>query len=443
MVNLMWGILGPEIIFGERRSRTLGLGASVRAFNELAVPGIGGIWFGKQLLIAALGVAITQQARIAGKSVQNIETANALEALACYLSFTQSGWKPDRRLLGISKMRNNSKELTFNLLRKPGFYVTQPMRMATVLALPSLGLVETSGSRFNSFTCSQVGREFIDAQLSEYGQCYSTKGVFDYLLSWILAGNLDIAQKAKERLNSALSQVEPLTKGACEILRERLIQGSPQEKPEDRERRNTALLWVDYLRGETNNKITWNDKPSQISAAHWQDLHSGSLFFTTRDAAINVLDRLEAHINNNSDLQYGLDEPIPESLKEHIQTLKIYSKNFLVQNHKDESANTFCRECADSLDINVIESLVRRDERVLRLRGRRVLPGPAFSSNTTQIAESDETEQLNKSGDIEWPEGISHRINNLFLLNKDLRRELSEWLERENNSNAREELNHE
>ena len=53
-----WGLLGPEFLPNTRRTRTLGLGASVRAFNDLAVPGLGGVWYGKQLLLAVLGVAV-------------------------------------------------------------------------------------------------------------------------------------------------------------------------------------------------------------------------------------------------------------------------------------------------------------------------------------------------------------------------------------------------
>ena len=52
-----WGLLRPETIASERRTRTLDLGAAVRTFNDLAIPGLGGVWFGKQLLLATLGVA--------------------------------------------------------------------------------------------------------------------------------------------------------------------------------------------------------------------------------------------------------------------------------------------------------------------------------------------------------------------------------------------------
>jgi hypothetical protein len=34
---MLWGLLGPEKLSSERRTRTLGLGAAVREFNDLAV----------------------------------------------------------------------------------------------------------------------------------------------------------------------------------------------------------------------------------------------------------------------------------------------------------------------------------------------------------------------------------------------------------------------
>ncbi len=86
MGTTIWGLLGPEHIAIERRTRTLNLGACVRAFNDLAVPGFGGVWFGKQLFLATLGIAIAEHVRQSGKRVTNIEVANAVEALGCWLA---------------------------------------------------------------------------------------------------------------------------------------------------------------------------------------------------------------------------------------------------------------------------------------------------------------------------------------------------------------------
>ncbi len=74
MNDLMWGMLGPENVHSERRTRTLELGAAVRHFNELAVPGLGGVWFGKQLFLALLGIAVAERVR-SRRSVAGSPTA--------------------------------------------------------------------------------------------------------------------------------------------------------------------------------------------------------------------------------------------------------------------------------------------------------------------------------------------------------------------------------
>src|SRR5688572_13477793 len=92
MNDAVWGLLGIEDIAAERRTRSLGLGIAVRKFNDLAVPGLGGAWFGKQLLLATLGVALAEQCRASGSRVQNIEAANALEAIACWMALREVKW---------------------------------------------------------------------------------------------------------------------------------------------------------------------------------------------------------------------------------------------------------------------------------------------------------------------------------------------------------------
>jgi hypothetical protein len=97
-----WGLLGPETLANERRTRTLDLGAAVWTFNDLAVPGLGGVWFGKQLLLATLGVAIGERARNSGQRAQNIEVANAVEAQACWLALDSNGWKRDPVIIELT-----------------------------------------------------------------------------------------------------------------------------------------------------------------------------------------------------------------------------------------------------------------------------------------------------------------------------------------------------
>ena len=107
------------------------------------------VWYSKQLLLSTLGVAVAEEARNRGAKVQNIEVANSIEALACWLALNGNGWSRDTRLRGNSKLQGKD-DFSFRRVRQRNFYVTQPMRMATVQPLPALGFVETDSARFVS-----------------------------------------------------------------------------------------------------------------------------------------------------------------------------------------------------------------------------------------------------------------------------------------------------
>ena len=86
-MSASWGILGPGSVESVRRVRTLGLASTTRLFNELAVPGLGGVWFGKQLLFSTLGVMVAEQAAQGGRSVNQIEVGNSIAALAWWMAW--------------------------------------------------------------------------------------------------------------------------------------------------------------------------------------------------------------------------------------------------------------------------------------------------------------------------------------------------------------------
>lgn len=144
-MTMQWGILGPGTIESVRRVRTLDLTPCVRLFNELAVPGLGGVWFGKQLFLATLGVLVAEQANERGCRVTKITVANAIEAIACWLALTGEPRTNGGRVLGSTKLVGHDS-YSFSKVSQLNFYVTTPMRTSTVTALPALGLVEASGN---------------------------------------------------------------------------------------------------------------------------------------------------------------------------------------------------------------------------------------------------------------------------------------------------------
>jgi hypothetical protein len=423
---ISWGLLGPETLAGERRTRTLGLGATVRSFNDLAVPGLGGVWFGKQLLLATLGVAIAERVRESGKRAQNIEVSNAVEALACWLALDSNGWRSDPRLRGALKL-SGKEDRSFAAVSKRSFYVTQPMRQATVQPLRALGVVESGGERFNAFRCTEQGQAFIDVACGAFKPY--RRSVLDHLFMWARGVHADVVSPGLIR---ALSPLEPLFPSAREFLRELIVQGTGMQAS----RRRKALEWVEALRDKTQQEIEWDAKPPMVDEFHWRDLRAGALFFAARDAAIILLDEIESHIGTKADRRMSLDASLPGTVVAKLESLREHAQAFIGGNYDPSpggEATMFCRQCTERIDALLLEKLLFREGHVLQLRERDIVPGVAFRGShvsQSEIARGPEEDgaEAEVARVIPLPEGISHRVRNLFLLNLDLRGELDAWL---------------
>ena len=403
----VWGLLGPEQIQSVRRTRTLEVGSAVRAFNDCAVPGMGGVWFGKQLMLSLLGVALA--GRLDGRSrVRNIEMANAIEALACCLAFGRNSWKTDARLQGRRKMYGHQK-LLFSVMRKSSFYVTQPMRMATIQPLQALGLVEAGGERFNAFRITPAGEDFLRISCGD-------SPVLSRLVSWV--------QEKKDwrptpPLTQVLSPLEPLNPQAREFL-----QGLMSHSGQGNERRAAGLAWVKG-QGQPGATISWDVKPSMISEDHWKDMHAGALFFIARDAALETLDELEKYMGTTV-AKFQLGAPVPKGVGTKVAVLRAAASAFVANAHDPSKgiARNLCVELSNISDDKLLAALVTRDGRVLRLVEGTVLPGPAYRGAFTAQTQAQDDLQTDDEPPSppagHWPPGISRRLANLYLMNLDL-----------------------
>lgn len=421
---MQWGLLGPERLARSRRTRTLGLGVAVRKFNQLAVPGLGGVWFAKQLFLATLGVQVADRLRSSNANVKAVEIANAIEALACWCAFSSNGWARDPRLRGRQKLAGKDN-LTFARLRQPRFYVTQPMRMVTVEALIGLGFVESGSQRFNSFRCTQAGLDLVEAATASYRPYNGT--VEDYLFGRA-KDNTPISNT--DALREALSPLVVLQPDAQALVRNKLCEGAGRNP--SAARRKNALAWVGSF--DVNNPAGWETKPSVLDADHWDDLRLGARFFAARDAAIDVLDAIEEQMALLATPKLTVDDAHKRSpVQTRLASLREAAQRFLNEERdptEGRMAMAFCRECA-AVDLTaIICNLVKRDGRVLRLVGNDVLPGAAFSRQPQAETPDDEGEGLgaDNTARVSVPAGISGRIRNLYLLDLDLRGRLGGFL---------------
>ncbi|MGF6570054.1 hypothetical protein ABH945_002165 [Paraburkholderia sp. GAS333] len=436
-MTLSWGLLGPGVLTVERRVRTLGVSASVRHFNELAVPGLGGVWFCKQVMLATLGVMVAQGARGQRRQLTNIETANAIEALACWLGFGRNDWQAEPRLRGVNKMRGVKQEaLSFRRLREQKFYVTQPMRMSTVEALPAFGLVDATGSRFNTFACTEAGEAFIAASCANVHP--NRRTVADHLIDWTSnvkpIGSLD-------RLGHVLVPTLPLPERARVLLTERLRSCGRNESSYLQQRRCEALDWVETIRLAPSVSIDWDNQPDEIrNDTHWADLRGGAFFTLARDAALDVLDALEVQISKNEKggrgMVLSLRDALPDGVHTKLDMLRRAGQRFRNEKRTESEANRFCDDCLLPDDKHLVRELVKRDGRVLRLRGDDIVPGAAYQGRqqreTAPARNEADAEAAPPDTSIDWPMGLSFRVRNLFLLNADLRGDLERWLNRAN-----------
>lgn len=421
-MNYTWGILGPGSIESVRRVRTLQLAATTRYFNERAVPGLGGVWFGRQLFLATLGLRVAERATARGSRAGKIAVANAIEALACWLAIKRGLRAGERRVRGTTLLAGKA-DLSFRSVSRPGFYVSQPMRMGTVSALPALGFADAAGSRFSAFSCNADGAAFIDAVAEG---CYPFgRGLVEYLAMWV-CGETD--QVNTDAMYRALAPVLPLPQRARELLHTRLEQGAAGEAAADRTRRGDALRWV-RARRRGASPVTWDVRPAEITqAAHWGDLHAGALFFIARDAALAVLDELELEIatpEGRVAIRGALAEPVQAGLA----ALRDAAAAFLKTGHPAQEARRFCTECIAPSDAEVLGHLLDRDGRILRRLGDQACPGPAFRGGVRDVDDgTDAADAALPADDPAWPVGISHRIHSLWWLGLDVDGLMDPWL---------------
>lgn len=421
-----WGLMGPDGLVTLRRVRTLDVGASVREFNELAVPGMGSIWTGRQLLWPLLGIAAAGIARTS-IAVSNIEAANAVEALACRMALDANGWRRDARIRGAQKLRG-AENLAFHAMRRPGFYVTQPMRMSTVQPLLALGLVESQSERFNAYRLAEAGEALLETACEPYPRCWYSHGVVSTVAQWFTGNPERIAHIST--LREAITPLAPLPELARQALREQLAGRSVSNSM----RRRSALAWVRACQEREHPIEAWEgDAPTQLDAAHWADLRAGARFFRARAAAIAALDACE-RLMGPAGARLTLRAPLPTSVQASLEEAKAAAMTFLASAEGGKyhpSGVQLCVELSGLAPPEALRRLVARDGRVLRLSGDEAIPGTAFEGGPP-AGEADPLDGDQATAEladrIRLPAGISFRMRNLFLLDLDLQGRLGSWL---------------
>ena len=403
MPDLSWGTLSREDAGSTRRTRGLGLGSAVRQMNDLAVPGLGGLWFARPLLWSLLGIHL---GRRLGR--RPAEVANAIEALACWHALSTPGVGRDARIGGRTKLsRHGAGFVPYRQASRRTFYVTVPMRQGMVQPLRALALVTGGSQRFNSYELSEQGEGLMWAACGELRAF--KRNIPSALEVWVTGGDGKIHV---DGMREALSPLVPFPAAAASLLRELLVTG------EGGDRREALSAWLPSV----DSPVSWQGPVHGLDDEHRKDLREGARFFQLRDAALAVLDAVEIEMRQASTQRLALPEAATQA-GEPIARVRAAAALFLdpARDPTGGVAGRFAEGCVHDDDVEVLRFLVERDGRGLRLADDQVRPGVAFRvDGATSQADGDPVTPESQDLAAWLPAGTSGRVRNLKSLLDDL-----------------------
>lgn len=387
-----WGTLVPEDLGSLRRQQDLGLAASVRSFNDKAVPGVGGLWFPMPMVWSVLAVSLAERlgrsALPIGNAIEALTMCNAIEALTMHPhqgASDRSVSDARSRLRGARKLRE--QHTSFSNLVRPGVYVVQPFRMAMVQPLVELGFV--TGSRYGAFRLTDVGKKLL--KLPDVSKWEAA------LFSWARG-------EKPGRTIADLSPLVPLPGDVRKLIGARILEGHGVS--DEGAARRRAL--INLGKGPSVADLESEGPLPGLSAAHWADLRAGTAFIDLRDTALKVLRMIEGVFRfrwegKSSERLRLTPEEAAASARQQIKALTELARHSF---HRIKAANegesiAFAEECRDLSPARVVQRLAERDGSVITMRDGYLMPVPAGGDLlSTNIADDRGGEPVDKAEDF-------------------------------------------
>jgi hypothetical protein len=412
-----WFSPAPSEISSSRISLDFNLRAADLFFRELVVPGLGRIWFARQLSWPMAALALHEELASHGTNAPKpTAICHGIEALACKLEYLVDPQDPSRRILGRRAFgRDVDREVwSFPRLRQAINYVRNTHRQAATRAIMvDGGLGFARGPRFDLLELEPVGRALANAFLEQrVGQ--GGMSLRKWLLGW-LNGNHDISGVPRKLLE-ALSP-EHVTDNERTLVRSRLLGTSNSEKRQRLARavgRAADVPDIEDIVVARLREASHLEQANEIVAAR----AFGAVLDRARDAVAHLTRAVEPARGGVKLVTLATDS----ALRKSIKNLRWVSDNYLNQANTAGVKEVTSRSFADAIvvadDSEAIRLLVRRADEVLWLADGSVVRGPLFRI----VDSSDETRDLEDGAESIEPDrtGRTFRIANLHSLLRDV-----------------------
>lgn len=363
-----WFALAPSESTIQRITLDFGLRGANLYFQELVVPGIGGVRFVRQLSWALAGIRMCAEI---GGSARATVIANAIEALGCKAEFVAGGDEVSDRVLGRRAFGRDGPDVkTFRDLSQREHYVQNTFRASATRALrDDVGLGLAKGGRFDSFELTPIGDEIAKALLDSGRVGRGGRQLRSWLISWVNGDSLQSWTSVRTALSPDLpNELEQ------RLARSRLLDvaGAAGE----RRRAVAELINRADFPGVDAVIDGLRDKGD---AAYADDVRLAQAFGLVLDAAVDVITELSDALDHAGSL--ALDAAAARTRKP-LATLKKASLRYLAQaeraprGHPD--ANRFAMLASTADDDVLLATLIQREGRVVDLLDGVVHKGPLF-----------------------------------------------------------------
>ncbi len=395
-----------------RISLDFGLARAGRSLRERVVPGLGRIWFVRQLSWPVAALALRDELR----GVVNVKASaisQGLEALGCKLE-----WSHDPggdRILGKRAFgRDGDGVWDFGRLRRTKHYVQNTHRQAASRALRDAGgLGLATGARFDMLELTSPGGQLADAFLDQFvGK--GRGSLRTRLTSWLRGDSLDVSKTVRDALTPASASA-----GERARVRERVF-GTATDACSRRVHAARALGIAREPRSMPEVALRLREEGYVAHADDVVVAHSfGVMIDRARDLAAVVSRRVDEAKLGWPLAAASADKDVKQAVAATRAAGASYRDKAAVAKFDDGRARAFARVL--DLDVAaVVTAVARAAPEVLAVADGRMLPGPLF--RLVESSEAMRMVELEEGADTLEPDGTEQtfRLANLHALARDL-----------------------
>jgi hypothetical protein len=354
-----WFIPQMEEFQSQRALLNLRLGKATRYYRELVVPGIGGVWFVRQLSWAVAGIKLGGQYHLKPTKV-----ANAVEALACKLEWQNNRDEYNMRGKRAFERDENDNVWSFKALSDRTHYVQVTYRQSAVRGLS--GLEFATGTRYNTMELSNAGNELSEVFLKASGS-----RIANLLTAWF-----DGASMSKTEWMTSSVGSKGVNENEKRVLGERLHAASSDKLGDPQRRR----LLIEAFGANRVNMPSLSSIKRRLPEDHVNNINTAMAFDAMLECGRSVIHKCAQLIADKKDPTVSRlvqNQLMSHSLKKLTGAAVKFQQ---MQGMKHNDATAFADEILSPSIGNEerLANIVLRDKHILDLSNKRVTEGHLF-----------------------------------------------------------------